>query len=491
MAAVDLGSNSFHMLLARMVHGQLQPVDKIREQVQLASGLHKGQLDPEAQDRALACLERFGQRLRDLPGAHVRAVGTNTLRQTRDPEDFLERAERALGHSIEILPGREEARLVYLGAAHDLANDGARRLVVDIGGGSTECIIGERVEPIEADSLYMGCVSFSQQYFGDGVITRDRMKKAIIAAQLELQSIERRYRDLGWKEAVGTSGTINAIEAVVVANGWSQDGITPKGLKKLRKALVSAGSVQKLSSFSSLAADRAPVFPGGVAILCAVFESLDVQHMIPSAGALREGLAYDLVGRMHDEDIRDRTVDSFTRRYHVDREQAARVEQTALALFQQIDPSWSTGTDDARRYLCWAARLHEIGAAVAYSGYHKHGAYLVAHGDMPGFSRQDRQALAALIQGHRRKLRRSNFTQLPSDVAASVEGLCIVLRLAVLLNRGRSTRPMPEIHLDWNQSVLSLRFPEGWLEEHPLTRADLENEAGYLRKGAGVTLRFA
>jgi exopolyphosphatase/guanosine-5'-triphosphate,3'-diphosphate pyrophosphatase len=490
VAAVDLGSNSFHMMIARIVRGgELHVVDRLREQVQLAAGLEHGRIHPVAEARALACLERFGQRLRDLPRGHVRAVGTNTLRQAREPKDFLVRAHEALGHPIEVLPGLEEARLIYLGAAHDLADDRARRLVVDIGGGSTECIIGERFEPIAADSLHMGCVSYSQRFFPDGRITRERMKQAIIAARLELQSMEVRYRELGWSEAVGTSGTANSIAAIVRANGWSAEGITPRALKKLRKALVAAGKVENLA-LPGLAPDRTWIINGGVAILSAIFESLGVETMTVANGALREGLAYDLVGRIQHEDVRDRTIDALMERYTVDREQAKRVERTARSLLEQAWEPLGLHFDQAEQVLTWASRLHEIGIAVAYSGYHKHGAYLLSNSDLPGFSREGRALLAALVLGHRRKVRRSTFAALSATQAELAQKLCVLLRLAVLLNRGRSPRSFSDVRLKVSGARLSLRFPPRWLDEHPLTRADLENEAVALRKGLGYELTF-
>lgn len=474
LGAVDLGSNSFHLVIARVVHGELQVVDRLRESVRLAAGLGADQrLAEDAQARALAALDLFGQRLRDLPPGAVRAVGTSTLRKAKNSGDFLERARRQLGHPIEIVSGREEARLVYLGVAHSVSDEPGPRLVVDIGGGSTECIIGERYEPVLADSLDMGCVSYTQQYFGEGEIKKEHFRAAETAAQLELQPIERRYRRVGWDTAVGSSGTIEAVAQVLRDNGWGK-AITAAGLDKLKKALLQTGRIAKLN-LPGLRPDRAAVFPAGVAILSALFETLQIQRMDVAGGALREGVLYDLLGRIRHEDLRDRTIAAIASRWHADLEQAARVERTAMGLLKQVATAWSLGGEQPRQLLSWAARLHEVGLAVAWSGYHKHGAYLVANCDMPGFSRDEQAAVAELIRVHRRKLA-VLFRDLPPLRSEMTLRLAILLRLAVLLNRSRSSRPLPLLALDFDKQLLTLRAPQRWLDDHPLLVADLERE---------------
>ena len=489
LAAVDLGSNSFHMVVARVVHGQPHILDRLRERVVLASGLTKEKrLSEDVQAVALECLERFGQRIRDMPRGSVRAVGTNALRQARNAREFLGRARKALGHPIEVISGHEEARLIYLGVAHTLADTGGRRLVVDIGGGSTECIIGERFEPLQVDSLYMGCVTWSRRFFSSGAIDRDRFRRAQIAAMLEFQPILRRYRALGWQECAGSSGTILACAEVLRQNGWAEGGITPKGLRRLRKALVAAGHADELR-LPGLDPDRATSFAGGVAILLAAAESLGVDRMRPSTGALREGLLYDLLGRIGNEDVRVRTIRAFARRYHVDVEHAARVERTALDGFAQVAEAWALD-EEARSYLSWAAQLHEIGLDVSYGGYHKHGAYLAANADMPGFSREDQEILAALIRFHRRKLGAAPFPDVPKGAARTVTRLGMLLRLAVVLHRSRTQQPLPPLRLQASEPGLAIAFPKGWLERHALTRTDLEEEAAFLRE-AGLALQVS
>jgi exopolyphosphatase / guanosine-5'-triphosphate,3'-diphosphate pyrophosphatase len=488
IAGIDLGSNSFHMVVARVVRGRLHVIDRMREVVRIAAGLdERRQLTLEAKARALACLRRFGQRLRGMPPASVRAVGTNTFRQARQIRPFLLQAERALGHDIEVLPGREEARLIYVGVAHDLPDASGQRLVVDIGGGSTECIIGEGFEPVEADSLYMGCVAWSLRFFPEGRIRDKAMREAQIAAALELQPIQRRYRALGWSECIGSSGTALHIESILRANGFASDGITAKGLERLRKELVAAGRLDELR-LRGLEPDRLAVLPGGLAILSAIFEGLRIQRMRVSNGALREGLLHELVGRIRHEDIRDQTIRRLAEHYHVDLEQAARVEQLALRLLPQVLER-DAEEEQARQVLSWAARLHEIGLSVAYAGYHKHSAYLVTNSDLPGFSRDDQQVLAAIILGHRRRLPTAAFEELPPEHVALALRLCLLLRLAVCLNRSRSTVRLPVPHLEIHGKRWDLAFDRQWLDQHPLTKADLLEEASRL-EAAGFELRL-
>lgn len=486
MAAVDLGSNSFHMVVARVHDGHLRVLDRLKERVALAEGFDgRDNLTEAAQRRALECLARFGQRLRDLPARNVRAVGTNALRRARNGRDFLSKADAVLGHPIEVIPGREEARLIYLGVAHARSADPGKRLVVDVGGGSTECVIGRGFEPKLLDSLDMGCVTWSLRHFPDGRVTRKSMRRATVAARLEVRTISRRYRRMGWSVCLGSSGTVLAVEQVLRAAGWTDQGITADALRRLRDAIVEAGRTDRLD-LPGLDPERAGVLPGGVAILLAVMTGLKVQRMLTSSGALREGVLHDLLGRFAHEDVRDRTIRRFARRWGVDPAQAARVESTAMRALRAVEPRWVAGGGEARKLLSWAARVHEVGLSVAYSGHHRHGAYLVANADLAGFSRDDQQALAAMILGHRRRLSAEAFDTLPGD-RTRVLRLCVLLRLAVLLHRDRSDRRAPALRVRARGSDVELRFPDGWLARHPLTRADLEEERRSLEE-AGVRL---
>ncbi|MGB5179432.1 MAG: exopolyphosphatase [Gammaproteobacteria bacterium] len=490
LAAVDLGSNSFHMKLVRVVGDELEVIDRIREMVRLASGLDEhANLTNEAILRATDCLSRFGERLRDIPSNQVRVVGTNTLRRAGNARKFIRLAQRALGHPIEIIGGQEEARLVYLGVSHSVRSSDGRMLVVDIGGGSTELIIGSGYQPEHLESVNIGCVSLSLKFFKDGSITRKRMRKAITEGRLHLEPYEKAYRRIGWEQAIGSSGTIRTIEKVVIAQGWSDDGITPEALVKLQDALVKAGDIEALD-LKGLGKDRAPVFPGGVAALSAVFEGLKINCMLASDGALREGLLYDRIGRTEHDSVREQSVTALMTRYQVDLEQAARVEETAVDCFSQLARSWKLDeNENYRRCLIWAARLHEIGLAVAHSKYQKRGEYIVQYSDLLGFTRSEQQIVATLIRAHRYKFPSSVLAEFGEALVVPVMRLCIILRIAVLLRRGRRDEQLPEISVTAKSNKVQLKFPEGWLDQHALTRADLKQEKKYL-KAIKVVLQF-
>lgn len=491
VAAVDLGSNSFHMVVARVVDDtHFHIVDRLRERVALAAGFDDREaLTEKVQEKALACLERFGQRLREIHADRVRAVGTSAMRQAANAREFLERAMGALGHHIEVIGGSEEARLIYLGVSHTLADDRGRRLVIDIGGGSTELILGERFEPLRIDSLNMGCVSYSLRFFPEGKIRADDFRKAEIAGRLKLEPIQRRYSDVGWDSCVGASGTVTAVEAILRAHGWSDRGVTLGGLRQLKKALIAAGNLAKVAAIPGVQADRAPVLPGGVAILLALFEGLGIEQMTVSAGSMREGLLYDLLGRIRHEDVRDTTIRQLCQRYNVDLAQAGRVERLAMHVFDQVREPWGLDAAEGQQLLGWAARLHEIGLSVSFTNFHKHGAYLVANSDMPGFSRVDQELLAAMLLGQRKRLTRELFAGLPVGEFEQAVRLTVLLRLAIRLARSRSPSPLPLFAATARRNSLELGFPPEWLEAHPLTQADLVEEADKV-KDVGIELRL-
>lgn len=490
IAAVDLGSNSFHLKVARVVDGQLAVIDRMRDAVRLAAGLNdKNHLDEESRDRALEVLERFGQRLRDVPSHNVRAVGTNTLRRARRKKILLPELETALGHPIEIISGREEARLIYLGVAHSTAQDAGRKLAVDIGGGSTELIVGEQFEPLITESLYMGCVSMSREFFADGIIDARSMRKAILAARQEIENVEEAYRRTGWDVAIGSSGTIRNVWQVIQNEGWSRKGITAKGLGRLRDAVVEIGRADKLKNgLKGLQPERAPVFAGGVAVLSAVFDSLDVRRMTCADGALREGLLYDLIGRLDHRDVRGATIDDLCRRYRADQEQARRVAGSAAFILKRVAKAWDLDDERCSQLLQWAARLHEIGLDIAHSQYHKHGAYILSNADLPGFSNQEQAEIAALVRVHRRKFAVEAFDDLPRRRRARLFLLAVLLRFAVALHRGRYDMSLDGLEVEAENDTLHLVFPEGWLADHPLTEADLAREGAYL-ESAGISLQ--
>jgi exopolyphosphatase / guanosine-5'-triphosphate,3'-diphosphate pyrophosphatase len=480
IAAVDLGSNSFHMVVARRSNGAIAIVDRIREMVRLGAGLdEQGRISTGAADAALACLGRFRERLSALEARQVRAVGTNTLRRARRRNAFLSRARGALGHPIEVISGVEEARLVFLGAAHSLPSLAGRRLVVDIGGGSTELIVGKGYEALRLESLYMGCVSSSEKFFPEGAITERGFRDARLLARRELQPVREPFRQEGWKQAVGTSGTIRATGRLLRLLGVTGGEITRPGLDLLRDRLLASGSVDN-HDLPGLSAQRAPVYPGGLAVLMEVFDALEIESMLPAEGALREGLLWDLVGRLTDEDARDRSVRGFQQRFHVEIAQAERVEATALALHAQLAEPWSLQDAECAELLGWAARLHEVGLDIAHAQHQLHAAYLLRNADLAGFSFDQQRRLAVLVGAHRRKIRDELLEGAQEPWTTRLPYLLAILRIAVLLHRSRKATPPPALEVSAGRRKLRLVFPEGWLESHPLTRADLEQEARYL-----------
>jgi len=490
VAAVDLGSNSFHMIVCSLKDGKLQIQDRIREMVRLASGLDKNDtLDSETQARALACLEKFGQRVRNFPPGSVRAVGTNTLRIATNAQEFLSKAEQALNHPIDIISGIEEARLIYLGVAYSLGGNGGTRLVMDIGGGSTEYILGSGNAPHEKESLHMGCVTLSNLFFKNGKLSKNAFAQAVLFAEQQLEPFQQTFRRNKWDKAIGASGTLRAIDKVLKLKNWSKNGITLEGLEQLAAHIGRCNHVDDLK-LPDLNPERLPVFPGGVAIVYATFKILGIDQMIVSDGALREGLIQDLMGRIFDDDIRAATVHNWAERYHTDKPHAARVKQTIAYMLPQLSNTTPIDNDTITQYLDWAADLHEIGRDIAHSGYHKHSAYIIENGDLAGFSRQDQILLATLVRTHRRKFVRSLFANLPAPWTELAPYLSIILRIAVLLRRNRFDADLPEFRIAIEKSKVRLTFPQNWLDESPLTHADLQQEADYLKQG-GFKLDFS
>ncbi|MBI4986744.1 MAG: Ppx/GppA family phosphatase [Rhodocyclales bacterium] len=451
IAAVDLGSNSFRLQVGRVVGNQIYPLDGLKESVRLASGLTRDKmLDAPSQLRGLEALARFGELLRGFAPGAVRAVATNTLRVAKNAPQFLAQADAALGFSIEVIAGREEARLIYLGVAHTLPNPQTQQLVVDIGGGSTEFIE--------------------------------------LAARKELQAIAHAYQNAGWEEAVGSSGTAKAIVDLLELNGLNPGGaggITRSGLDQLRSALIEAGDVEKLK-LEGLRPDRVPVLPGGIAIMAAVFREFGLERMTFSEGALRLGVLYDLLGRYHHEDLREATVGAFMQRYEADHRQAARVGRTALRFLAELNPAAGSVDHSDAQFLSWAARLHEIGISVAHSSYHKHSAYILENADMPGFSKRDQQRLARIVLAHRGKLERVQAT-----TREAIDWMLIfALRIAALLHRSRDDAAEASIRAGVTAKGFELTVDAEWLKSSPLTAAALADEAKqWAGLGSDLSLR--
>ncbi|MFN3785669.1 MAG: exopolyphosphatase [Thiothrix sp.] len=482
LAAIDLGSNSFHMIVAHIdAQEHVNVLDRLRESVRLGAGLDaRGHLSLEAQQRALACLRRFGERIRDFPSENVAAVGTNTLRMAKNARDFLHQAEAALGHPIAIISGREEARLIYLGVAHSLAKDQqGKRFVMDIGGGSTELIIGQGFEPLHLESLRMGCVSSSRAFFPEGKLAKAHWDKAITAALLELRPLKAAYRQIGWESATGASGTIRAVKKVIQQSGLAPYGMTLEHLYHVREMMIAAGHVDKLK-LPGLSDERKPVFAGGLAILIAVFEALKIERMEVSEGALREGLIYDRLERYQHEDVRDKTVRAWQRRFQIDQSHAQTVKQTALTLFERCRAAWQL-PHYLRDLLGWAADLHELGLLVSHSGFHKHGGYLLEHADLPGFSTEEQRWLSVLVRTHRQKITPKIYGLLDTAHYQNAVYLSVILRLAVLLHRSHKQAAPVIAAIRQGRNRLELRFTDDIRSKKPLLFADMEREQAFLK----------
>ena len=486
IAAVDLGSNSFRLQLARVVDDHLIFHDSLREVVRLGAGLSDDKtLSDEALARAVDCLKRFGERLRGLPPQAVRAVATNTFRVAKNAPELLKAAQEALGFPIEIIAGREEARMIFVGVSHSLPKADHKRLVIDIGGGSTEFIIGEGLEPLEMESLYMGCVSYSLRYFSDGKITEDAFERAQIAAATEIQTISKKFKSKHWQEAVGSSGTARTLGEVLRLNGLTDGAVTLDGLYQLRQLLIKSKEIKRIE-LSGLSADRAAVISGGLAIMLAAFEGLNIDKLTVANSALREGVLYELLGRMQHDDTRDLTVNSFMRRYHVDRDQVKRVQALALVLLSQVEHKLSMDVTVAKQYLLWASKLHEIGVSIAHGGYHKHSAYIIENADMPGFSKMEQESLGFLVRAQRRSLAKLQMPALSDDRTV----LVMIFRLAVLFHRNRLDITPPELNLAWHKAGFGLDVEPGWLAKNPLTDAELASEVVYW-EDLNITLSLA
>ena len=504
VAAVDLGSNSFRMLVAQVIHTpsgtQIRPIDTLRETVRLAGGLTDSKmLEYDAYQRGLKAIRRFGERIRGFDPSHVRAVATNTLRVARNSMNFVRDAEEALGFPIEVIAGVEEARLIYIGAAHEASAVQGNRLVVDIGGGSTEFIIGKGYEPKLMESLYIGCVSHSMRFFPKGAIDAHAFKEAELAARREIQVISEAYLKSGWSQAVGSSGTARALADIISENDFNRLGngltmgrvngvsglITRDGLKAMKKHLLQYDHVSQVV-LQGLKDDRRSVWPGGLSIMLGVFDELGIESMEVTDGALRIGVLYDLLGRSQHHDMRFVTVEQFMQRYGVDRNQAKRVGDQAVDFLSQLPKTSAESRDDNLSLLQWAANLHEIGLSISHNGYHKHSAYIAGNADMPGFSKNDQARLAALLVGHTGKL-----GKLASNAGFVDWRMLFCIRLAQVLCRGRNDVDLPNVRVSEKGGSYIVSLSKSWAKEHPLTEFSLKKEAAeWERIGRGYSVEL-
>jgi exopolyphosphatase/guanosine-5'-triphosphate,3'-diphosphate pyrophosphatase len=488
-AAVDLGSNSFHLLVARREHGELRVIDRIKEMVRLGGGLDKeGRLDEDTRQRALACLARFGQRIRDIPADNMRAVGTQTFRRLKNANAFLVVAETGLGCSIDIIAGREEARLIYQGVSQGVSGHEDRRLVIDIGGGSTEIIIGEGQTPLELESMQFGCVSLTKRFFGKGKISSKRWQKAMDTVMAELQELRVRYRQTGWQTAIGSSGTVLAISEICQQNGWGETDIEATSIALIRDRLLQFKNTTDVQ-FPGLSEQRQPVIAGGLVMLAACFETFGLDRIRTSPYALREGLLYDMLGRMENLDPRDNTVQAFKLRYGVDEAQVNRVKNIVTQVFEQIASDCKLRPVHLKM-LSWAADLHESGLGVSHSHYQIHSGYLVQESDMPGFTTPEQLFLAALVRYHRREIKEDTTRALPPRMHQALRECLLLFRLACIFCRTRDTSAVPEVSIKASRGQFALKLPASWMRSHPLTVHDLQAESVESKRiGIGLSLQ--
>lgn len=482
-AAVDLGSNSFHMIICRVNDQNVEVLDRVKEMVQIARGMSGSGIAPDAHQRAIECLARFGERLREIPDGQVRAVGTKSLRSAKNADFFIAEAEQALGYPIDIISGYEEARLVYKGLYHCVANDNNQRLVIDIGGASTEFIIGHSDKPLQLESLSFGCVAFAEQYDLKNEISQRNMNRAYLSACEAMESIRTTYIGCGWNITYGTSGTMKAVaELLAEVDGGAI--IRATSINALYYRVISDPE-QTLKSVAKL---RRDVLPAGIAILRAIFDEFDLEKIHVADATLKDGLIYDSVGRFHNLDARGSAVALLQQQYRVDQDQANRVAKTAIALFQQIRPPQLPGVSRTK-ILSWAAQLHEVGLGISHSSHHNHGHYILRFSDLAGFGRYEQYILACLVRCHRKKLQFDRLEDLDQKAKIAIIPLILCLRTAVILNRRRKDSDyLPSLSQANGQYVLT--FPSNWFTDNPLTSASLQaEEAQFANLGIHLTIQ--
>ncbi len=477
-AALDLGSNSFHLIIVKIENGRVVTLDRLKEPVRLRMGLQEdGSVSREARDRALACLTRFAQRLRGVPSEATRVVGTNALRLAKGAFPFLKEIEKTLDAPVEILGGREEARLIFLGVAQDLPDANRRYFLTDIGGGSTELAIGRQNEPEVMESVKLGCIPYSLAYFPDGQICKKKFDEAVFTVKKELSVFRGAYAPDQWDAAVGASGTVKAIASIAGAMRGQGNFIEMADLEEIKDHLIKVKNMAN-HRLPGLREDREPVFAGGLAILYGVFRAFEIARMEISSRSLRDGVILDFIGREKREDKRRETVRYLMDFYSADHAQAARVRETALHFLPQVLPHVETRPTLARDLMGWAADLHEIGLAISHDGYHKHGAYILYNADLAGFSLTEQVGLSALVL-NQRKILKTKYLAFHQPLEWP---LILVLRLAVMLHRDRRDKETPDLIIRWKKKSVELRVPEAWIDQRPLTQFDLELEKSYWKK---------
>lgn len=487
IAVLDVGSNSFHLVVARIISGAVQILHKTKIKVRLADGLDKNNnLSQESIDRGVQALEVIKTSLAGFEPNSVRIVATYTLRKAKNANRFIEAAKQIFPYPVEIIAGQEEARLIFNGVAHTESLDD-KTLVIDIGGGSTEFIIGEKLEPMLLRSLDMGCVSYSQQFFNNPIIKEKHFAKAITAAQQQLELIEDKYINIGWQNALGTSGTIESL-VLQAGEGLEAHDLSLAQLENIKRKIIAAGSLDNLA-LPYVSEDRKQVFPAGLAILIAIFRSFKITSLNYAQAALREGVIYEMESSLSKTNIKERAAQSIATRYDVDTKQAKLVLDTSFALFEQAKEQWHLNEQRLKPILGWAALLHEVGLHINSRGVQRHSAYILANAELPGFNSEQQTLVSTLTRFHRKKIKINELPQLTQFSHYEVLNCIVLLRLAVLLNIKRQQDFLPEYQFNVDKNRIHLSFPPGWLDDHPVIAADLDKEKEQIEK-ANVKLDF-
>jgi exopolyphosphatase/guanosine-5'-triphosphate,3'-diphosphate pyrophosphatase len=490
VAALDIGSNSFHLVVARIVAGSVQILHRVKQKVRLADGLDDdGVLSNESMQKGLDTLSVIAESLQGFEPEYVRVVATHALRRASNAKDFLKAAKGIFPFPIDVISGAEEARLIYQGVAHTNHQHG-QRLVVDIGGGSTEFIIGEDFDTKILRSLQMGCVSYTNRFFKQGELKAKTFDKAITCARQELEMIDKQYKQIGWKTCIGTSGTIKVIIelAAQLDSTNREDRVSLSDLYTLKDLCCAAGNSRDLK-LQGLAEDRQPVLAAGLAILIGIFKSLKIDQMEFSPAALREGVLYEMEDHLQQVDIRERSAESLATRYDVDVQHAKRVLATTMAMYQQIKKSWKIDNTELKNLLAWSALLHEVGLQINTRGIQRHSGYILQNIELPGFGQEQQNLLATLARFHRKKIKAVEIPEFTILAHEQVYKLISLLRLGVLLNIKRQDGILPDICLMAQGNDLSIQFPKGWLQQKPIFSADIERECVYIQE-LGLNLSY-
>lgn len=477
-AVIDLGSNSFHMLIARLVADGVQTVDKVKRKVRLASGLNEHNvLSDDAMARGLECLSFFAERLQDIPVENVRVVATATLRIAKNAQEFLQQAERVLNHQVTLLSGEQEAKQIYLGVAHTSSSN-EHRLVLDIGGASTEIIAGETFDAKVVNSLNIGCVTFKKRYFANDQLNSSNFDQAIAGAKQAINQILPHYHGLRWQSVLGGSGTMQALGEILTA--MQQPAIIEYSfLLELKQQMLACKQLNKLK-IKGLRQERKPVFASGLAILIALFECFNIKQMQLSSGAIREGLLYEMLPDMRKVNIRQRTINALSERFHIDQNHAQTIKQQVEQIFAQVAPSWQLARDNSYELLVASSLLHEIGLLLEYKYHQQHGAYILQHADLPGFDQAERLLLVAFVKLYKADIEPELLQQQLVCPVETAQKLLIILRLAIILCRRRRDDVLPPYQCQVSKDTLFLTLPQSWWRDHPLIADELQQENSYL-----------